>query len=263
MNSPSIRIPAKIAAEIGIKIVSGQLLPSAILETEVEASSGRNVSRSAYREAVRILIAKGLVQSRPKIGTRVAEKRQWQLLDPDVLGWMFSEEPRRDLLANLFELRKMVEPEAAALAATRCRPAELTAMAEALKIMTRETLHTDRGRLADHDFHATLLSASGNPFLISLSTSVAAAVTWSTTFKHRTHRLMRDPVPDHVRVYKAIAAEDGNAARKAMTQLIELAFLDATQARRKPFSARSDQKRRPIRRHHRDQRGGSKENNSN
>lgn len=239
MNPPSnIRIPGKIAAEIGNKIVSGQLLPGTILGTEIDASSERNVSRSAYRDAVRILVAKGLVQSRTKIGTNVTEPRQWHLLDPDVLGWMFSEEPRRDLLVSLFELRKMVEPEAAALAAARRRPGEITAMAEALKIMTQETLHTDRGRLADHDFHATLLSASGNPFLISLSTSVAAAVTWSTKFKCRTHRLMRDPIPDHIRVYKAIAAGNGNVARKAMVELIELAFLDATQTRRKSLSPR-------------------------
>jgi DNA-binding FadR family transcriptional regulator len=239
MNPPAkIRIPAKIAAEIGSKIVSGRLPTGTILEGEVEASNGRNVSRSAYREAVRTLVAKGLVQSRPKVGTRVTETRQWHLLDPDVLSWMFSEEPRRELLVSLFELRKMFEPEAAALAAARRRLPELNAMADALKVMTQETLHTDRGRLADHDFHASLLLASGNPFLISLSTSVTAAVTWSTQFKDRTQRLKRDAIPDHVRVYKAIAASDARAARKAMTELIELAFSDATQVRRKTAPAR-------------------------
>jgi DNA-binding FadR family transcriptional regulator len=233
-----MRIPGKIAAEIGSKIVSGHLLPGTILETEVEASSGRNVSRSAYREAVGILVAKGLVQTRQKVGTRVTDTMRWHLLDPDVLNWMFSIEPRRDLLVSLFELRKMFEPEAAAMAATRRHARELDAMAKALKIMTQETLHTDRGRLADHDFHANLLSASGNPFLMSLSTSVTAAVTWSTKFKDRTQRLKRDAIPDHVRVYEAIAAGNPKAARRAMTKLIELAFSDATQARRKASDAR-------------------------
>jgi DNA-binding FadR family transcriptional regulator len=234
-----IRIPGKIAAEIGSKIVYGRLPPGTILETEMDASVERSVSRSAYREAVRTLVAKGLVQSRPKVGTRVTETTQWHLLDPDVLSWMFSEEPRRDLLVSLFELRNMFEPEAAALAATRHRPAELKDMAEALKIMTQETLHTDRGRQADHDFHAALLSASGNPFLISLSTSVTAAVTWSTKFKDRTQRLKRDAVPDHARVYRAIAAGNAKAARKAMTRLIELALSDATQVRPKHVPLRS------------------------
>ncbi len=240
MNLPSkIRIPGKIAAEIGSKIVSGRLLPGTILETELEASSERNVSRSAYREAVGILIAKGLVQARQKVGTRVTDTVRWHLLDPDVLSWMFSSEPRRDLLVYLFEVRKMFEPEAAALAATRRRASELNAMAAALKTMTQETLHTERGRLADHDFHASLLAASGNPFLISLSTSVTAVVTGSTKFKDRTQRLKRDAVPDHVRVYDAIATGDPKAARKAMAELIDLAFADATQLRQKANTARS------------------------
>lgn len=239
MSSPAkIRIPMKIAAEIGSRIVSGDLPPGTVLEGEVEASNKRNVSRLAYREALRTLIAKGLVHSRPKAGTRVTEIAQWQLLDPDVLSWMFTRDPRQDLLVSLFELRMTFEPEAAALAATRVRPLELNAMAEAIKVMSQETLHTDRGIQADHDFHAGLLFASGNPFLISLSTSVTAAVTWSTKFKNRTRRLKRDAVSDHVRVYKAIAAGNARAARKAMIELIELAFADTARERRENVPAR-------------------------
>jgi DNA-binding FadR family transcriptional regulator len=230
---PKIRIPAKIAAEIGGKIMSGRLLPGTVLDGEIEASGERNVSRSAYREAVRILVAKGLVQSRPKIGTRITDIAQWHLLDPDVLSWIFAKEPPRALLVSLFELRKMVEPEAAAFAAERHTAKQLADMRQALQIMAEETLHTDRGRQADRDFHAALLLASDNPFLVSLSTSVTAAVTWSTMFKDRTERLRRDAIPDHVSVYDAIAARNAKAARKAMTQLIELAFSDSTQARRK------------------------------
>jgi DNA-binding FadR family transcriptional regulator len=226
---PKIRIPGKIAAEIGAQIVSGRLLPGTILDGEIEASAERNVSRSAYREAVRILVAKGLVESRPKIGTRITNAAQWHLLDPDVLSWLFAEEPPQDLLVALFELRKMVEPEAAALAAERRSKKQLKDMREMLQIMGRETLHTDRGRQADHDFHATLLLASSNPFLSSLSTSVTAAITWSTAFKERTQRIRDDSVADHERVYDAIAARDPDGARKTMMWLIDLAFADLIQ----------------------------------
>lgn len=211
---PAIRIPNKIAADIGVRIVAG-----------------RRVSRSAYREAILILTAKGLVQSRPKIGTRVTELDQWHLLDPDVLAWMFAKEPPRELLVSLFELRKFVEPEAAALAAQRRTLEQLNRMGGALETMTEQTLHTDRGRAADQSFHALLLSASSNPFVISLSSSVTAAVAWSTVFKERTKRLRRDAVPDHVKVYEAVAARNPDAARAAMTELLELAFSDASQAR--------------------------------
>ena len=228
-----LRIPGKIAAEIGCKIVSGWLKPGNLLDGEIEASGDRNVSRSAYREAIRILTAKGLVLSRPKIGTRVTETSEWHLLDPDVLSWIFVREPPRHLLVSLFELRKLVEPEAAALAAGRRSLEQLNRMGAALEVMAHETLHTERGRSADQDFHAILLAASANPFLVSLSSSVTAAVTWSTMFKERTQRLRRDAVPDHIKIYEAIAARDPAAARSAMVELIDLAFTDAVQLRRK------------------------------
>ena len=231
MQKSAVRIPAKIAADIGSAIVSGRLKPGIILEGEVEASGARKISRSAYREAVRILTAKGLVISRPKIGTRVTDPADWHLLDPDVLSWMFANEPPQPLLVNLFELRKLVEPEAAALAAQRRSLEQLNRMGAVLEVMSRETLQTDKGREADRAFHAILLTAAGNPFLISLSSSVTAAVAWSTAFKMRTHRLKRDAIPDHVKVYEAIAARDPVAARAAMIELIDLAFAD-TQARR-------------------------------
>lgn len=227
-----VHIPGKIAAEIGSKIVSGRLKPGTILEGEINASGGRNVSRSAYREAIRILVAKGLVYSRPKIGTRVTETSQWHLLDPEVLAWIFARDPPRDLLENLFELRKLVEPEAAALAAERRSLKQLNQMGAALEVMAQQTLHTEQGRAADEVFHSVLLSASENRFFIALSSSIAAAVAWSTKFKDRTRRLRRDPVPDHVKVYEAVAARDSRAARNAMAELIRLAFSDAVLARR-------------------------------
>jgi DNA-binding FadR family transcriptional regulator len=227
------RIPGKIASDLGVRIVQGKLKPGTILDGEVQASGLRKGSRSAYREAIRILTAKGLVKSRPKTGTRVTERNEWHLLDPDVLNWMFVQEPARELLSNLFELRKLMEPEAAALAAERRSLEQLNRMGMALEIMARETLHKVEGRQADNTFHAVLLAATGNPFLISLSGSVTAAVAWSTMFKERTERLKRDAIPDHVRVYEAIAARDPAAARAAMTTLIELAFSDTTQLKRK------------------------------
>lgn len=223
-------IPSRIAAEIGARIVSERLRPGLILGREIEASNELHVSRSAYREAIRILIAKGLVHSRPRCGTRVTERAQWHLLDPDLLNWIFAKEPPRELLISLFELRQMIEPEAAALAAEHHSPAQLNDMGRALQIMRRESLDSELGRQADRDFHATLLQASNNPFLVSLATSVMAAVTWSTMFKSRTRRLERDAVPDHVRVFYAISARDPNVARKSMLQLIELAFSDVTRS---------------------------------
>ena len=86
----SLRLHGTIARDIGVRIVSGRIQPGAILNGEIEASERLHVSRTAYREAVRILAAKGMVESRPKFGTRISETRRWHLLDPDVISWIFS-----------------------------------------------------------------------------------------------------------------------------------------------------------------------------
>ena len=231
---PSLRIPGTIARDLGVKVVSGKLKPGTVLDGEIVASDQRKVSRSAYREAVRILVAKGLVRSKPKTGTWVNERRDWHLLDPDVLSWIFQVEPDYGLLVNLFELRRMVEPEAAALAAQRRSAAHLRSMSEALDGMASFTLVTKEGREADRDFHAALLEASGNDFLATLTTSITAAVTWSTVFKQRFEPLKRDPVLDHRKVYDAVAAGNPTAARKAMAELVDLAFINTTNAPKWP-----------------------------
>jgi len=227
----SLRLHGSIARDLGVGIVSGRYRTGDLLDNEIEASERLEVSRTAYREAIRILNAKGLVHSRPKVGTRVSPPESWHLLDPDVLSWIFEFDPDETLLANLFELRQIVEPEAAALAAKRRTKEQLIGMQAALDGMAKHSLTTEAGRLADRDFHSTLLSASGNAFLASLTSGIAAAITWTTVFKQRKNRLRRDPVPDHIRVYEAIEAADPVAAHKAMYTLVDQAFIDTKMPR--------------------------------
>jgi DNA-binding FadR family transcriptional regulator len=215
-----------IAREIGLAIVSGKLRPGQVLDGEIEASAGRKVSRTAYREAIRILSAKGLIRSRPRTGTRVSNISEWHLLDPDLLAWMFSGMPRPEVIHGLFELRTIVEPAAAALAAQRRNSGHVDDMRRALDEMARHTLHRPEGREADKAFHAALLAGTANPFVISLTNGVTAAVEALTLFKLRLARNDRDPVPDHLRVYDAIASKDPEAARDAMNRLIRLAIAD-------------------------------------
>jgi DNA-binding FadR family transcriptional regulator len=231
----ALRIHGSIARDVGLAIVSGRHRPGHILEGEVEASLRLRISRTAYREAVRILAAKGLVHSRPRVGTRVSAVEDWHLLDPDVLSWAFSAEPEPEVLHGLFELRSIVEPAAAALAATRRTQRHLDSMRHALDAMAKHTLHVEAGRLADEQFHAALLTSTNNPFIVSLTKGVTAAVTALTEFKQRIAPLKRDPVPDHLRVFDAIAAKDAEAAREAMSELIRLAIMDTpTKQRPKP-----------------------------
>lgn len=220
------RLHGALAHRLGVDILRGVYQPGEVLPNEIDSSSTLDISRSAYREAIRILAAKGMVESRPKAGTRVTERTRWNLLDPEVLGWMFETEPSEDFVKGLFELRLITEPAAAELAALRRTEAHLQIMDKALDDMQTHTLATEAGRKADLDFHDAVMHATHNEALASLSHSIGAAVAWSTRFKQRHHALTRDPVPDHRRVFDAIARQDSGAARWCMESLIRMALED-------------------------------------
>ena len=236
--SKVLRLHGSIARDLGVAITAGKYRPGDLLTGEIASSEELAVSRTAYREAVRILAAKGLVESKPKVGTKVTTRDRWHLLDPDVLAWTFEREPDLDLLESLFELRNIVESAAASLAATRRTADHLDVMRDAIKRMSLHTLATAEGRQADQDFHATLLAATGNLYIISLTTGVNAAVNTTTMFKQRDRPLPRDPVPDHLRVFQAIADRDQVRAQHEMSTLIQLALQDTPVPRRSRERAR-------------------------
>jgi DNA-binding FadR family transcriptional regulator len=220
------RLHGAIARKLGADILSGDYPAGATLPTEAMATETLGVSRAAYREAVQVLIAKGLVESRPKAGTRVLPREHWNLVDPDVLAWAFAREPDQRLIESLFELRGIIEPAAAALAAKRRSREDLQNMKSGLMLMRRHTLATEEGRQGDRQFHAALLHATANDTLIALSAGIAAAVAWTTVYKQRGRELPRDPLPFHVSVYDAIAEGDSEGARHAMHVLVTAALED-------------------------------------
>lgn len=219
-------IHGRIAEELGIAIISGEHPPGSSLPNEIEASEKLGISRPAYREAMRILMAKGLVESRPKTGTKVTARSTWNLLDPDVLGWMFMCKPSESFIQHLYELRSIVEPAAAALAAQRRTTAQLARMGHALEEMSRRGLYTPEGRLADEAFHAEILNATGNEALMVLNNSISAAIRWTVIHKLRGNQLVRNSIPDHEALYAAIAEGDAERARAAALVLLELALAD-------------------------------------
>jgi DNA-binding FadR family transcriptional regulator len=225
-TSKNPRLHQAIANRLGIAILSGDYQPGDPLSGEIDQALALGVSRTPYREAIRILISKGLLESRPKAGTHVTPRGRWNLLDPDVLAWMFMGKPDKAFIRDLFELRELLEPAAASLAASRRTEAQLTQMRAALDTMRRRGLATVQGRMADQQFHHAILEAAGNLALASLSSSVGAAVQWTTQFKQNAQATPRDPLPEHVAVFDAIAAADPARARQSMMVLLQLALDD-------------------------------------
>lgn len=220
------RLNGAIVNQLGIAILSGKHAPGEILSSETRSAQALDVSRNAYREAIRVLVAKGLIESRTRTGTRVLPRERWNLLDPEVLAWAFAGEPDRRLVRALFELRSVIEPAAAGLAALRRQEPDLKRMRTALEGMRAHTLMTVEGRAADRDFHDAMLRATGNDAFVALGASIGALVTWTTTYKQRDRPLSRDPIPEHARVLEAIEACDVNAATNAMRRLVEFALED-------------------------------------
>jgi DNA-binding FadR family transcriptional regulator len=220
------RLLGSLDQDFAIRILKGELPEGHVFPDEVELASQIGISRSALREAFRILGAKGLVEGRPKVGTRVRSRRHWSLLDPDLLAWRFEAKPSRKFLRDLFELRLMIEPAAAALAASRRTNAQVAAMKSALERMAAHGLATEEGRLADQRFHLTLLEATGNEGVLALASTILSAITWTAIFKQRKRKLPRDPVPAHLALFKAIRDEDPDAARETMADLVRLALAD-------------------------------------
>nr|WP_314466910.1 FadR/GntR family transcriptional regulator [uncultured Novosphingobium sp.] len=226
-TQPTRAIHDRIAHDLAIAIVGGRYQPGEMLPGEERYSAEQGVSRTAYREAVRVLSAKGLVYSRTKSGTRINERLRWNILDLDVLAWMFEAGPTPEFLRDIFELRTVVEPAAAQFAAMRRDGQDISRMGHALEEMRRFGLQTSEGRAADQSFHNLILMATRNEALINLATSVTAVVAWTTRFARDERKESRDPMPDHDAVFDAILRGDPEDARLKMLALIGNASRDA------------------------------------
>lgn len=174
--------------------------------------------------------AKGLIESRPKAGTRVLPRECWNVLDPDVLEWAFTGKPDFGFIRDIFELRGLIEPAAAGLAAQRRSREDVQALRRSIDAMRGHTLASEPGRHADRDFHQTILKATGNGALMVLTASVGAAVRWTTQFKQQARTLPRNAIPEHVEVCEAVAARDSRRASESMNRLIEQALEDTRNA---------------------------------
>lgn len=227
----TLPIHQKIAQELGVLILRGKYLPGHALNGEIEQSILLGVSRTPYREAIRVLVAKGLVESRPGIGTHVTAREAWNLLDPDVLAWMFAGNPNEDFVRDLFQVRSIFEPAAAEMAARRHGRKRLEAMRTALLTMQDYGLDSIEGQIADQEFHSAMLVAAGNQVMASLSRSMAAVVHWTAQYKRRCGMPCRDAIPDYEAVYGYIEVGNGLGAAISTRHVLSQAKSDIINSR--------------------------------
>ena len=208
-----------VAGTIGRRIVSGQYRPGETLPTEPRIQEEFGVSRTAVREAIRLLSAKGLTVSRPKIGTRIRPMSDWNMLDPDVLRWHVDQKPSEEFIHCLFEMREIIEPAASSRAAERATPEELATLGVAMEGIQNEPRGSPRQIRADIDFHMVILESSRNPMLRSVGALIQSALEITFSLGWRT-AMADDAVLQHRAVYDAIRQRRGEEAFLAMRRLL-------------------------------------------
>lgn len=209
----------RVVHELGKRIVSGQLGENEILPNEAELGAEFEVSRTALREGIKVLTAKGLLVSRTRTGTRVRPRLEWNMLDPDIMAWRMESSQGGNFLQDLVEFRRATEPMAASLAAVRATAAQLAVMTRELEKMAAAAPDVVAMVEPDTRFHRAILEASGNELLASLSSSMEATLT--TSVPRCEPEKMFDAVRAHRAVLDAIRARDSVAASEAMFALLD------------------------------------------
>ena len=207
---------------LGGRIASGRLEPGSVLTLE-DVGSEYAVSRSVAREAIRVLESMGLVASRRRVGITIQPRSRWNVFDPRIIRWRLDEGDRPQQLLSLSELRRGIEPVAAALAADRADLTQCRVLAAAASDMA---VHGRSGDLdayltADTIFHRTLLAASGNEMLRALDGVVEEVLSGRTHHGMMPARPNPEAIALHDEVARAVRLGDAAGAERAMRSIIE------------------------------------------
>ncbi len=231
----------QIVEEIGVRIVDGSYQPGAPLFAE-HLEHEFDVSKTVVREALKVLAAKGLVDSRQKRGTVVRPRRAWNLLDEDVLRWQDGDDPDFDFMENLAEVRSIVEPAGARLAAQRRDDADLNSMSEALQAMIDARGDSGATVAADVQFHRAVLEAAHNELLSRMEVVLSAGLQVRDRFVHHSQD-GSNAIPTHQALLDAVRDGDVELAGTTMEALLTRARIDLIEAR---VQANRDPDRAPV-----------------
>ncbi len=220
----------RLVQELGAEIVTGRVAPGERLDVE-ELERRHGVSRTVVREAIRVLTTKGLVDARPKRGTYVLEAEQWNMLDPEVIGWRYSGRPDKQFLQSLDEVRQVLEPAGARLAAERRTDQDLVELHAALAAMAAARDDIESAVAADLHFHRMVFVATHNEMLQHLEILLLAGLRARDLLAMAAS--LEIDLPGHTAVVAAIEAGNAKRAEAAMHKLLDKAAAHAGAAIRK------------------------------
>ena len=214
------KLHSEIARSIGERMLAGEFPPGSILPNEAEWCQIYEASRTAVREAIKLLTAKGFIVSRAKIGSRVEPRARWNLLDREVLEWHRAASDHRAFLLKTQEARKLIEPGVAALAASKRTQRDIDRLVAAAEDM-REAKPGRALVIADVEFHEALLAAAGNDLLAPFGAIIASALFQLFDFTTTRNPKLVTALKMHEDIVKAVIAGDAPEARRRMNLLLE------------------------------------------
>jgi len=210
---------------LGEAIVAGRYAAGKAIPPEPMLCEELGVSRTVVREAVKSLVAKGMLVTGPKLGTRVLPEEQWNWFDPDVVSWKSKNGLTREFLRDLQELRRVVEPAAVRMAAERATPADIAEIESAYAGMAQAVERGDDTISHDLRFHQALLRACHNLMVIQMSKAFGALLRASFEVSSRRPDGPAATLPRHRAVLDAVAAHAPQEAEQAILRLIDHAAL--------------------------------------
>ncbi|MFI0489368.1 MAG: FadR/GntR family transcriptional regulator [Yersinia sp. (in: enterobacteria)] len=208
-----------LAEKIGQQILAGEYEAGSILPGEIELGEQFGVSRTAVREAIKMLAAKGMLLPRPRIGTRVMPQTNWNYLDQELLTWWMNRENFDQVMQHFLILRRSLEPQACSLAATKASEEQRKLLASLMNEMRALYTNFKRERWiqVDAQFHQLIYEASGNPFLTSFANLL------SSVYHSYFRAITRDEViklQHHQDIVDTILAGDSQGALLACQVLL-------------------------------------------
>jgi DNA-binding FadR family transcriptional regulator len=201
-------------------IVASRFPAGTTLPVEQAICHELSASRTTVREALKTLAAKGLVRVGPRVGTRVLPVESWNLLDPHVVAWRLRAPLSPDLVEDLVELRLLIEPGAAEVAARKAQPADLARLRDAFDRMTCAVDGHGSYIEADLAFHQIILDAACNQFLSKLAPVIGAVLRLSFALSVRSLDRARASLPNHKALLEAIAAGKPAEAHDCLVAII-------------------------------------------
>ncbi|WP_169194771.1 FadR/GntR family transcriptional regulator [Devosia sp. MC1541] len=210
--------------EIGLSIVTGAFPVGSTLSSDQVMMETYGVSRTVLREALKTLEAKGLVEARPKVGTRVSPISRWNFFDPQVLSWHYYAKPDARFYESLFDVRRSLGTRSASLAAQRRTADNVRVMKYWLHQIELNQTNPEGHGLACLEIHRAIAEASGNSLLRSVTgvveLTIALAIKANSsgdTNGYFTHGLL-----SHHALIAAVEKSDPEAAQDAASVIINL-----------------------------------------